>query len=50
MQTVTKWHLKEAELNLKVAQEKVAKEDAHKLQAAVEIIKAVAQKQDIKNG
>ena len=46
MQTVTKWHLKEAELNLKVAQEKVAKEDAHKLQTAIEIIKGVAQRQD----
>ena len=46
MQTVTQWHLKEAELNLKVAQEKVAKEDAHKLQAAIEIIKSVAQRQD----
>ena len=48
MQTETQWHLKEAELNLKVVQGKVAKEDAHKLQAAIEIIKGVAQRQESK--
>lgn len=48
MKTETQWHLKTAETNLRQAQEKLSAEDAHKLQAAIEIIKAVAQKQGVK--
>ena len=46
MQTETEWRLKMAEISIKSAQKLVSEEDAHKLQAAIEIIKAVAQKQD----
>ena len=46
MKTETQWQLKTAETNLRQAQKNINTEDAHKLQAAIEIIKAVAQKQD----
>ena len=46
MKTETQWQIKTAETNLRLAQKNVSAEDAHKLQAAIEIIKAVAQKQD----
>ena len=46
MKTETHWHLKTAETNLRLAQKNLSAEDSHKLQAAIEIIKAVAQKQD----
>ncbi|MDP5205465.1 hypothetical protein ORI99_00170 [Alishewanella sp. SMS9] len=50
MKTETQWQLKTAETNLRQAQKKLSTEDSHKLQTAIEIIKAVAQKQEIKNG
>lgn len=46
MKTETQWQLKTAETNLRMAQKKLSAEDAHKLQAAIEIIKSVAQRQD----
>lgn len=46
MKTETQWQLKEAETNLRQAQKKISAEDAHKLQAAIEIIKGVAQRQE----
>lgn len=46
MQTETKWQLKTAETNLRLAQKNLSAEDAHKLQAAIEIIKGVSQRQD----
>lgn len=46
MRIETQWRLKQAETNLRLAQKNLSAEDAHKLQAAIEIIKSVAQKQD----
>lgn len=46
MKTETQWQLKQAEINLRQSQKNLSAEDSHKLQAAIEIIKAVAQKQD----
>jgi uncharacterized protein HemX len=46
MKNETQWQLKQAETNLRLAQKKLSAEDAHKLQAAIEIIKGVAQRQD----
>lgn len=46
MQLETRWQLKQAESNLRQAQKNLNAEDAHKLQAAIEIVKSVSQKQD----
>ncbi len=45
MQTEIEWKLKMAEVSIKSVQKSVSKEDAHELQAAIEIIKGVAQRQ-----
>lgn len=44
MQTETQWQLKSAELLVQQVQKKLPAAEAHQLQAAIEIIKSVAQK------
>lgn len=40
----TKWYLKQAEINARKAQQQLPAAESHQLQAAIEIIKGVAQK------
>lgn len=44
MTTETQWQLKSAELLVQQVQKKLPAAEAHRLQAAIEIIKSVAQK------
>lgn len=44
MQTETQWQLKSAELLVQQVQKKLPAAESHQLQAAIEIIKGVAQR------